>query len=153
MRCPRCPATLDAQPAGRKAKLRACPEHHGVFATPADLQHVLPVSAYAALRDAMDRSVPGALACPSCATATMRTLHPRGVELDGCPDCGGVWFDGGELERVKEQPKGPLSSPATPQGRPQHAMGFAGDAAGAAIAGPEIFAGIFQIIASLLDGW
>lgn len=151
MRCPRCAATLEAQPAGRKATLHACPAHHGVFATPADLQHVLPVAPYAALRDAMDRSVPGEAPCPACA-APMRTHHPRGVELDGCMACGGVWFDGGELERVKTPPPaGPAHGPAPP--RAANAMGFAADGGTAAVAGGDLLAVVFSIIAGLLDGW
>lgn len=117
---------------------------------PADLAHVLPVAAYAALRDAMDHSVPGHSACPGCGTA-MRTLHPRGVELDGCPACGGVWFDGGELERVKRPPQPPAGSAPAAAQPPRHAMGLAGGDAVAVGGGIEIFAGIFQLIAAFLD--
>jgi len=40
--------------------------------------------------------------CPRCRTE----LDPRktdGVEIDECRDCRGVWFDAGELRRVKDQ--------------------------------------------------
>ncbi len=30
----------------------------------------------------------------------MQQFHAHGVELDRCLKCGGVWFDGGELEDV-----------------------------------------------------
>lgn len=38
-------------------------------------------------------------ACPGCESA-MQVFHARGVEIDRCFFCGGLWFDAGELERV-----------------------------------------------------
>lgn len=35
--------------------------------------------------------------CPVCKNA-MITLELAGVEIDYCPDCGGIWLDAGELE-------------------------------------------------------
>lgn len=150
MRCPRCDAGLEPQPAGRKATLHACPERHGVFVTEADLAHVLPVAPHVALRDAMTRATPGQAACPQC-RASMGTLVPRGVELDGCPACRGVWFDGGELERVKAQPPGPASTGSAAAQRPHLTMGLAGGANWALDANG--FAAVFEIIAGFLDGW
>jgi uncharacterized protein len=40
--------------------------------------------------------------CPKCASALV-TITFRGVELDKCTGCGGVWFDTGELDRVMAQ--------------------------------------------------
>jgi hypothetical protein len=37
--------------------------------------------------------------CPKCA-AGLVTVTFRGVELDKCSECGGLWFDCGELDRV-----------------------------------------------------
>lgn len=37
--------------------------------------------------------------CPSC-TAPMSPFHAGKTELDRCPFCHGLWFDGGELETV-----------------------------------------------------
>lgn len=39
------------------------------------------------------------LLCPSCGTG-MREVERRGVLLDVCPQCGGVWLDRGELEKL-----------------------------------------------------
>lgn len=39
------------------------------------------------------------LGCPDDGH-TLGTLQHRGVEIDTCPSCGGVWLDHGELERV-----------------------------------------------------
>lgn len=152
MRCPRCDASLTPQPAGRKATLHACGDHHGVFATEADLTHVLPVAAHAALRDASARAAPGDLPCPSCASPMAMFVATRGrdrIELDACPTCLGTWFDGGELERVKRAPQ-TVEGPAATR-RSSHAMGLAGDGTLAAGVGVEAIGGIFQLIASLLD--
>lgn len=35
--------------------------------------------------------------CPACKEA-MITLELEDVEIDHCPDCGGIWLDAGELE-------------------------------------------------------
>jgi len=41
------------------------------------------------------------LSCLDCGTV-MRTVVQRGVEIDVCADCGGMWFDGGELQRFQQ---------------------------------------------------
>ena len=35
--------------------------------------------------------------CPRCKSAAV-ILELAGVEIDYCPDCGGIWLDAGELE-------------------------------------------------------
>ena len=40
--------------------------------------------------------------CPKCA-APLVTITFRGVELDKCSGCEGIWFDTGELDRVMGQ--------------------------------------------------
>ena len=40
--------------------------------------------------------------CPKCA-APLVTITFRGVELDKCSGCEGLWFDTGELARVMGQ--------------------------------------------------
>lgn len=37
--------------------------------------------------------------CPLCAVP-MREVERRGVRIDVCPECRGVWLDGGELEKL-----------------------------------------------------
>ncbi|MFZ5823653.1 MAG: zf-TFIIB domain-containing protein, partial [Bacillota bacterium] len=37
--------------------------------------------------------------CPMCNVA-MREVDRRGVRIDVCPECRGVWLDGGELEKL-----------------------------------------------------
>jgi uncharacterized protein len=40
--------------------------------------------------------------CPKCASPLVAMTY-RGVELDKCTGCGGLWFDTGELDRVMAQ--------------------------------------------------
>lgn len=37
--------------------------------------------------------------CPLC-NVPMRDVNRRGVEIDVCPECRGVWLDGGELDKL-----------------------------------------------------
>jgi Zn-finger nucleic acid-binding protein len=43
--------------------------------------------------------------CPKCQKEPLSILHRSGVELDGCPHCGGLFFDKGELEKIIENEK------------------------------------------------
>ena len=40
--------------------------------------------------------------CPNC-SATMRTALVDGSNVDACDNCGGTWFDGGELRLLVEK--------------------------------------------------
>jgi Zn-finger nucleic acid-binding protein len=42
--------------------------------------------------------------CPVCKNA-MITLELAEVEIDHCPDCGGIWLDAGELELLLGNPE------------------------------------------------
>lgn len=42
------------------------------------------------------------LLCPNCQVG-MREVERRGVLVDVCPQCGGVWLDKGELEKLLTQ--------------------------------------------------
>jgi Zn-finger nucleic acid-binding protein len=39
--------------------------------------------------------------CPLC-NVTMREVPRRGVKIDVCPECRGVWLEAGELEKMLE---------------------------------------------------
>jgi Zn-finger nucleic acid-binding protein len=38
--------------------------------------------------------------CPKCQVARLKQIVKRGVQLDYCPNCKGLFFDDRELERV-----------------------------------------------------
>jgi Zn-finger nucleic acid-binding protein len=39
--------------------------------------------------------------CPKCRTGEMEPIVFEGVEVNRCPNCGGLWFDTGEAESLK----------------------------------------------------
>ena len=38
--------------------------------------------------------------CPCCTNVELRRAIRRGVEIDYCPDCNGIWLDNGELNKI-----------------------------------------------------
>ena len=40
--------------------------------------------------------------CPKCRVGEMETVVFEGIEVDRCPGCGGMWFDAGEAETLKQ---------------------------------------------------
>ena len=47
----------------------------------------------------------GALSCPGCLVPGMSTLERgRGIIVDHCDECGGLWLDLGELEKLTPAP-------------------------------------------------
>ena len=40
--------------------------------------------------------------CPDDSTNLERTTYEGDVQVDRCPDCGGIWLDHGELEAIEE---------------------------------------------------
>mgnify|MGYP003575482751 CR=1 FL=1 len=40
--------------------------------------------------------------CPNC-QATLSIADKKGIEIDYCPECRGIWLDRGELEKIIER--------------------------------------------------
>jgi uncharacterized protein len=40
--------------------------------------------------------------CPKC-NVTLLMSEKKGIEIDYCPDCRGIWLDRGELEKIIEK--------------------------------------------------
>jgi hypothetical protein len=38
--------------------------------------------------------------CPKCG-ARLRETDFHHIKIDKCPECGGIWFDGGEIEMLE----------------------------------------------------
>jgi hypothetical protein len=51
--------------------------------------------------------------CPNCPSSTLVITERRGVEIDYCPHCRGVWLDRGELDKLIERS---LREPPPPHG-------------------------------------
>ena len=41
--------------------------------------------------------------CPVCKDVTLLMCEKKGVEIDYCPECRGIWLDRGELEKLIEK--------------------------------------------------
>lgn len=41
--------------------------------------------------------------CPVCKDVTLLMSEKKGVEIDYCPECRGIWLDRGELEKIIEK--------------------------------------------------
>lgn len=57
--------------------------------------------------------------CPLCRDTTLEPRFSRGIEVDVCPRCRGLWLDRGELERLlSEADAVPPAATAAPMSRP-----------------------------------
>lgn len=41
--------------------------------------------------------------CPVCKDVTLLMTEKKGVEIDYCPECRGIWLDRGELDKLLEK--------------------------------------------------
>lgn len=41
--------------------------------------------------------------CPVCKDVTLLMTEKKGVEIDYCPECRGIWLDRGELDKLIEK--------------------------------------------------
>jgi hypothetical protein len=48
--------------------------------------------------------------CPNC-DSELKISDRRGVEIDYCPQCRGVWLDRGELDKILERSIMPPQAP------------------------------------------
>jgi len=54
------------------------------------------------------RGRPAGLPCPKDGHALTSVIH-RGIEVDVCGTCGGIWFDPGELQKILAQSTDPAA--------------------------------------------
>jgi Zn-finger nucleic acid-binding protein len=104
MTCPKCGGELRAVRAA-SIDVDRCPACGGVWCDDHELQVLLdaPTEALAALRGSGGRELDQqAAACPrdGARLTRMFSSRTRAVTVDACPDCRGIWLDGGELERL-----------------------------------------------------
>lgn len=41
--------------------------------------------------------------CPSCKDPVLVISERKGIEIDYCPECRGIWLDRGELDKILER--------------------------------------------------
>lgn len=54
--------------------------------------------------------------CPVCKDPTLVISERKGIEIDYCPECRGIWLDRGELDKIlaKSQEEEPAVKPPAP---------------------------------------
>ncbi len=43
--------------------------------------------------------------CPNCKDHNLVIAERKGIEIDHCPECRGIWLDRGELDKILEKSK------------------------------------------------
>ena len=43
--------------------------------------------------------------CPTCKEPNLLISERKGIEIDYCPECRGIWLDRGELDKLIEKSK------------------------------------------------
>lgn len=41
--------------------------------------------------------------CPNCKEPNLVIAERKGIEIDHCPECRGIWLDRGELDKILEK--------------------------------------------------
>ena len=49
--------------------------------------------------------------CPTCKEVQLVMSERKGVEIDYCPQCRGVWLDRGELDKIIERANADQATP------------------------------------------
>ena len=52
--------------------------------------------------------------CPICTDTPLVMPERKGVEIDYCPACRGIWLDRGELDKLLERSAAAVSVPVAP---------------------------------------
>jgi Zn-finger nucleic acid-binding protein len=103
-KCPRCGVELGTL-AHADIKGAGCPKCEGVWLSAVDLSaairlyaadHGVALEAIALLEGP---AAPTALPCPDC-SFSLQIIALRGVDVEQCPSCRGVFLDGGEIEAI-----------------------------------------------------
>jgi Zn-finger nucleic acid-binding protein len=105
--CPRCHLELKILThAGVKSA--CCPKCEGVWLSAADLTTA--IRSYAESQGAALKTLalmegptrPSTLRCPEC-SSSLQSLALRGVDVERCPSCRGVFLDRGESETIAKR--------------------------------------------------
>jgi uncharacterized protein len=117
MKCPRCNAVLSATEYDG-VKIEVCPDCHGEWLFAGELQKIVEhhdevfTPEEIASQDAVNREVFTAekddqdeLNCPACGDVRMEHFNygdTSGIILHKCTECGGIWMDKDQLEKIEE---------------------------------------------------
>ena len=111
MNCPRDGKTLADRIQG-DVTVPACPDCGGMFLHRGELNKIAEPTAGDLEFSTLDLDTfqhedrYGPIPCPDCGAEEMAkvefVIHTN-IILDTCPDCGGFWLDGPELERIHDE--------------------------------------------------
>ena len=117
MKCPRCSSTLKGVEYD-EVEVQVCPDCEGEWLAAGELAEIAEhheekfTSEELAKLDGVNKEIFTAtevdhdeLKCPECEGVEMKHFNygdTSGLLLDKCPECGGIWTDKGQLEKVEE---------------------------------------------------
>lgn len=107
LNCPKCGDAMRNLTIGQVI-IDQCPSCSGIWFDEGELQRVLAAGGRKTLKQLSTENPANpdldvkAATCPrqTCTDAMIRVANPGNAELfiDACPNCGGVWYDGGEVD-------------------------------------------------------
>jgi Zn-finger nucleic acid-binding protein len=107
VKCPRDATTLSHEPFGIKAVVR-CGKCTGAFVPPRTVNELYGLARISSHRhaqaDANQRKTH--LPCPVDGRHMMQVRY-KGIEIDVCPDCHGIWLGGDEVARILKNENAP----------------------------------------------
>jgi len=119
LECPRCPGTLHSV-TWQEAALEGCSQCGGFWLKKDQLARLVKTSlgTFAELQSLFGRQWSATrverdrLICPGCQAELQRVTLAQapGLPLHGCPPCGGLWFEHGELGQLEEKLQAPTAT-------------------------------------------
>lgn len=106
MNCPKCDNRLLTAVRAGGIEVDHCQDCGGIWLDQSELPRLLAVDPadVRELRRGRDRNRANAVRgdCPRCQKEMLRVSSAlnKQVTVDSCPDCGGVWLDGGEFDKL-----------------------------------------------------
>ena len=158
--CPRCFTELEDKGEWWGGGTCECGNCKGILADKFWLESNMHHGDYLRLSKRVSTGSPAGIYCPHCLSIrpgrpiemSQFTVFPgrKSYEIDGCLECGSMWFDQGELESYEE---GGAGDPSTARARnkkdPSERMGDSNIASSAG----EVGLGIIDLLAAILTGF
>lgn len=156
--CPRCVTELEDKGEWWSGRTCECGKCKGILADKTWLESNMLQSDYMRLSKRVFTGSRAGIFCPHCLSARSRgpiemskfTVSPGGksYEVDGCLQCGSMWFDKGELESYEE---GEVGDPSLVKTRNETTI--VEKAASGPFAAANSAGGIFDALVAILSGF
>ena len=156
--CPRCVTELEDKGEWWSGRTCECGKCKGILADKTWLESNMLQSDYMRLSKRVFTGSRAGIFCPHCLSARSRgpiemskfTVSPggKGYEVDGCLQCGSMWFDKGELESYEE---GEVGDPSLVKTRNETTI--VEKAASGPFAAANSAGGIFDLLVAILSGF